>query len=196
MRESLEREAELIEQAKAGSAEAFADLLRIHQAHVHAYLGGFLRNWVSVEDLAQETFVAAYESLNSYRSHAPFRHWLFGIARNQALMHLRREQKRRSHEVQSLESSVIGWLAGRVESKPGEPGQQEQRMSALRSCLEELPPASSGLVRDYYLKQRSTGKIAQSAGKKEGAILKTLYRVRQALRDCIRMRLGAMGAKP
>lgn len=77
-------EIELVERAKRGDADAYAALVRQHQALAirAAYL--IVRNMADAEDAAQEAFVKTYLSLQRIRAGAPFRPWLLKIVTNEA----------------------------------------------------------------------------------------------------------------
>jgi len=187
-------ERERLEQARAGSAEAFADIVRLHQARVRAFLGRFVRDpWVA-EDLAQDTFLTAFRTLSTFRGESPLRHWLLGIARHRALVHFRDETRRRPGGEESAGAALAGIFARRLELEE-DPARQEERVAALRACLESLAPASREMVREFYFRGQSAGEIARTAGKKEGAVWMSLLRIRQALRQCVETRLGARGAE-
>jgi len=188
------REGDLIAEARRGSREAFADLLRLHQAPVRAYIGGYVRHAEVIEDLAQEAFLNAYRKLDTYRGDAPFRIWLLSIARNLALTHLRDDRRRRTRPAGDLRSALAGWVEQRIESVGANLSAFERRASALETCLSALPPASASLIREYYLHGRATDEIAQGEGKQPGAVQRALSRVRQALRRCIESRLDEQGA--
>jgi RNA polymerase sigma-70 factor, ECF subfamily len=185
-------EAECVEQAKAGSRPAFSQLLRLHQAHVRAFLGRFVRGSDVVEDLAQEAFLRAYRGLSGYRGDSPFRIWLLGIARNQALMHLREEQRRRTT---GLEGFLARLIPDRVAASDAEPAHQERRIAALKGCLKTLPESSAGLVKSHYYARRSAQEIAQESGRTEGAVWIALLRVRKSLRECIDFKLASPQVK-
>lgn len=188
----------LIQEVRSGSDGAFSDLVRLYQAKIRTYLYRFLSNRESetVDDLAQETFLTAYRNLSAYAGETPFELWLIRIAKNRALTYLRNEQRRRAREDAALESALSGWLAGRMDSKEGELSQHEQRLKALQACLERLPERSAHLIRDHYLRGRSGVELSRETGKKEGTIWVTLLRIRQALRECIQVRLKTSGAGP
>jgi RNA polymerase sigma-70 factor (ECF subfamily) len=190
----MDDEMKLIEQARAGSEEAFSILLRQHQAHVRAYLGRYSRNSDVVDDLAQETFFSAYRSLATYKGEAPIRIWLLGIARHRVLRYLRDEERRRAREGRGLESVVAGWMADRVE--PGVTGgsRHEYELSALRTCIKSLPVKSASIVANYYFKSQAAARISQQTGQREGTIWMTLFRIREALRQCVQTKLTATGA--
>ncbi len=191
----MEQETDLIGRAQAGSGDAFRELVRLHQAQVHAFLGRFLPRMDVVEDLAQETFIKAYRSLKSYRAESPFRVWLLGIARNEALMHLREERSRRAREAASVESALAGWMADRMEGDLSSIEEQDRRLLALGDCLKGLAPQSASLVDEFYFKGLLLADVARRAGKREGAVKMSLLRIRQALRECVQLK-GAAARAP
>lgn len=81
---------QLADAALAGDPEAFGTLYTRHYPNVVAYVARRWGDVLSPEDLAQETFVAAFEALGSWNRVAPFRAWLFGIAHHKAQDELRR----------------------------------------------------------------------------------------------------------
>jgi RNA polymerase sigma factor (sigma-70 family) len=83
-------EQKLIAQARAGSREAFAELVRAHQGWVFHLAYQCLANQQDAEDAAQEVFVCAFRNLRSYRGEAAFGTWLRRIALNVCLARLRR----------------------------------------------------------------------------------------------------------
>jgi RNA polymerase sigma-70 factor (ECF subfamily) len=75
-------EAALVEASRRGDADAFADLVRLHQHRVFRLAGRFFRTREDVEDAAQETFLRAWRKLSSYGGRAPFEHWLTRVCLN------------------------------------------------------------------------------------------------------------------
>jgi RNA polymerase sigma-70 factor (ECF subfamily) len=80
--ESEVEEARLVAAARDGDGDAFGELVRRHQQRVFRLAGRFFRRREEVEDVAQETFVRAWEKLSTYRAKAPFEHWLTRICLN------------------------------------------------------------------------------------------------------------------
>jgi len=180
----------LIAEIRGGSKEAFSQLVRMHQAKVRCYLGRFLKGPDVVDDLAQETFIAAYRSLGSYKQESSLGLWLLGIARNLALKHLREEQRRRSHETDSLEAAISRWSEERMDADEAAESRHDRVVEALRTCIEGLQKHSAGMIRDTYFKGRTAAEIAQDSGKTESSVWVTLMRIRQALRDCIGVQMA------
>ena len=168
----------LVAEARAGSAEAFGQLVRLHQARVRMFLGRFIHDDAVVDDLAQETFLGAYRGLASFRGEARFSTWLLGIARREGLMHLR---ERRSPV--PLEAALGAWAAGSMESAAD--AADDRRLAALQACMSKLPPRGAEVLREFYFDRRPGIEIARRMGKRESAFWVLLMRLRQSLRQCI-----------
>ena len=70
----------LVLRARAGSADAFGRLVQMHQQALRAFLRRLCVNAADADDLAQETFVFAWEHIARFDTARSFRPWLFGIA--------------------------------------------------------------------------------------------------------------------
>jgi RNA polymerase sigma-70 factor (ECF subfamily) len=181
------READLVARARAGSAEAFSELVSLHQAAVRCYLSRHVRARAAIDDLAQEIFLAALRGLDGYRGEGSLRLWLFGIARRHAATHLRQEMRRRANEANDLELAVLRFSAEELERPEAD---EERELEALQRCLRKLPRESAQLVSAFYFRSESAADIARRLRRGEGAVRMTLLRIRQALRRCVEERLG------
>jgi RNA polymerase sigma-70 factor (ECF subfamily) len=182
----------LVEAARKGSKEAFSQIVRSHQVRVRAFLSKFVPVDDVVDDLAQETFLAAFQSLASYRAESPLRTWLLGIARHRALRYLKDLQDRRQGRAARLEGVLDAFLVQRIELETEIASNFDQRVQALEACLKTLPQTGARMVQEFYYKGRSAGEVAHLTGKTEGAIRITLMRLRHALSQCIELRLRAV----
>jgi RNA polymerase sigma-70 factor (ECF subfamily) len=88
-----EEEIDLVRKAKEGDTVAFAVMIRRYQNLVYATAFQILKDTALAEDVAQETFVTAFQSLRDLRTESSFPPWLRKIARNLALAS-RKEQRR------------------------------------------------------------------------------------------------------
>src|SRR5215469_6484263 len=104
-------DAELLQRIRSGAQEDFAELVRRHQSHVFAILYRYERDHHRLEDLAQDTFLKAWRSLDQFDGRAPFQHWLSKIAVHAALDHLRKH-KRTQKEIgfPELGEDALDWL--------------------------------------------------------------------------------------
>jgi RNA polymerase sigma-70 factor (ECF subfamily) len=186
---------DVVHRAAAGSEEAFAELVLAHQAAVRGYLGRYVRGRETVDDLAQECFLAAHRGLGTYRAEAPFRIWLLSIARHLAASFLREEIRRRQNE---RSGELAAWLAQHqadsLEAGALPLADHVREVRALQDCLKKLPRDEAELVRSYYFRERSSVALADRLGKKQSAVRMTLLRIRHALRACIERQMPSGAA--
>ena len=85
-------EAALIAACRGGDQGSFAELVRRHQRRVFRLAGRFFRRGEEVEEVAQDTFLAAWRKLDTYRAKAPFEHWITRVCLNCCYARLRERQ--------------------------------------------------------------------------------------------------------
>src|SRR6476620_7211165 len=85
---------ELVATAVSGVAGSFEELVRRYQRPISAYVYRMVGNYESALDLTQEIFIKVYSSLRRYREEFKFSTWIYKIAHNAAIDHLRRNAGR------------------------------------------------------------------------------------------------------
>src|SRR5215207_10528754 len=85
---------DLVKQAMAGREDGFEELVRRYQRPIAAYVYRMVGDYDSALDLTQEVFIKVYASLARYRSEYKFSTWIYKIAHNAAVDHLRRYSTR------------------------------------------------------------------------------------------------------
>lgn len=187
-------EPELIASARAGSADAFCDLVRMHQSAVRGYVTRYLRGRDVIDDVAQETFLACYHSLETFPGTA-LRFWLLGIARRRVALYLRDELRRRAHEMGALEVELLRRQAALVEGNEPLLPYDQRKMAALRECLKRLSAGDADLLRSCYVRAETSAQLAERTGRTDSAVRMSLMRLRQALRACVQSRVATSGAE-
>ena len=129
-------EATLVEQAQAGSTVAFARLVGAHQQAVRAFLRRLSKSYADADDIAQETFVAAWQSLYRFDPARSFRVWLMGVAYRKHLSARRSLFRRMRRDAVAIEG------AGNTSSTAP---QSDARIDVSRA-LAELPPDQRAAV--------------------------------------------------
>ena len=86
------------EKKDGGDDDAFSELVRLHQRRVFRLAGRFFRHPEDVEDAAQDTFLAAWRKLGTYKARAPFEHWLTRVCLNCCYERLRRGKNRKRQQ--------------------------------------------------------------------------------------------------
>jgi RNA polymerase sigma-70 factor (ECF subfamily) len=90
-------EAEAIERAKNGDADAFSKLYSLHKRRVYTLCLRMLGNVSEAEDMTQEAFLHLFRKLGSFRGESAFSTWLHRLTVNLVLMHLRKKGLSWSH---------------------------------------------------------------------------------------------------
>jgi len=117
-----------------GDHEAFESLVKEYQRMIHAVCFRMTGSMAEAEDLAQETFVQAYQHLDSFRGEARFSSWLYRIAMNQCLNWQKQQQRReRVH-------------ADFAEQGGGEAPERDPRTALIADALLKLPPKQRAAV--------------------------------------------------
>lgn len=83
---------ELVEKCKKGDDMAFKELMNRHLKHIFNFARQYSRNNEDAEDIAQDAFFKAWKYIKRFRKGAKFRPWLFAIARNTALDHVKKKK--------------------------------------------------------------------------------------------------------
>src|SRR3972149_270807 len=101
----LENETTLVEEARAGSAQAFTTLVNQYSKNVFRVAYNITGNHQDAEHAMQEAFLKAFANLSRFQGGSRFYTWLTRIAVNEALMRIR---KRRSDRMVSLDEPIEG----------------------------------------------------------------------------------------
>ena len=93
----MQEELNLVQRARQGDHEAFTQLYESHFAKIFRYVVLKIGNQAEAEDMTQQVFVRAYESIGSYQwQGVPFTAWLFRIAHNQMVDYVRKQSKKQT----------------------------------------------------------------------------------------------------
>jgi RNA polymerase sigma-70 factor (ECF subfamily) len=176
---SIDDEKDIVRRAQNGDADAFSQLYEEYFDKVYRYVYLRLRNPSEVEDLTQEIFVKALEALGSYKwRNLPFSSWLFRIAHNHVIDHLRKEGK----------LDRVDWqdnMADVREPDPAQMAEQRLQLQELRDNIEKLSPAQRSVIYLRFAGGLSVAEVAQILGKSPGTVKALQHSGIAALRKMI-----------
>lgn len=134
-------EHELIEQLKAGSEEAFKYMVTSWQDMVYNTSLGLVQSEMDAEDVTQEVFVKAWESIQGFKGESKLSTWLYRITVTKSLDFLRsRKRKKRFAYVQSLFGMNDEMVVDPPEFlHPGVVAEKKQLSVALFKAVNDLP---------------------------------------------------------
>ncbi|PZQ62560.1 MAG: RNA polymerase subunit sigma-70 [Phenylobacterium zucineum] len=163
-------DAELLAAARAGSSAAFARLVERHQQGLRAFLRRTCGDWALADDLAQETFLAAWSRLGTLRADASIRAWLCGIGYRKHLTALRARTRDRARDT--------AWEA---EKPPSSSGTMADERLALEAALGELPADQRACVALCLAADFSHAEAAEALGLPLGTVKSHVTRGRARL---------------
>ena len=179
---------ELVSSAIAGREAGFEELVRRYQRPIAAYVYRMVGDYDAALDLTQEVFIKVYNSLTRYRSEFKFSTWIYKIAHNAAIDHLRRHTVRE----QALTGSIDGDRREiSIESRrltPEQESERRERRSEIESVVELLPAAYRELIALRHSHDLSYDEIAEVTGLPLGTVKNRLFRAREAMRDQLMQR--------
>jgi RNA polymerase sigma-70 factor, ECF subfamily len=163
----VKSDAELLESAHQGDANAFAALCERHRARVWRTVTSVTRRTSDAEDLAQEVFIKAFVGLKSYRGEASFSSWLTRIALNTAHDYQKSAWKRRVFFWQNGEQpDTISEIAPSLEEEIAQRARQK-RVRAAVSALGEKERVPIWLI---YFEEYSLAEVARLEGLPESTV--------------------------
>ncbi|WP_376693152.1 RNA polymerase sigma factor [Wenzhouxiangella sp. EGI_FJ10409] len=170
---SPDLERDLVRRARAGSLEAFDQLMRAYQDRLYRFVLVRGASRADAEDIVQDSFLAAWQHLGGYRERWRFSTWLYTIARRQA------SRRTRGH--------------GELPALPGNPtpGPEEvthsgqQRASIWALARELLPSEWFDVLWLFYAEDRTTKEVARIVGRSVAWVKVTLHRARRRLAESI-----------
>ncbi len=152
------------------------------QDELRAFIGAVVSDRGARDDVFQETALILWRRFEEYDSTRPFGAWARGVATFVAL-----KARTRSGRCPVLFSPEI--VQAVAEGFDRIPTHDSSSQEALRACLERLPERSRQLLALRYERTLELTEIAASAGEKIETVQKALYRLRQALRECVERHL-------
>jgi RNA polymerase sigma-70 factor (ECF subfamily) len=175
----------LVSAALAGDLDRFGDLVERYQGRLVNYLFRLLHNLEEAHELAQEVFLKVYQALDRYDSQYRFSTWIFRVAQNAAIDHLR---KRRLKLV-SMSRQDEGDDDGRDWDLPSPDRdaygvlRNQERGQAIEAAVEALPWEYRELIVMRHFGELSYEEIATVKEMPLGTVKNKLFRGRQMLKE-------------
>ena len=173
-------DAELVNASLAGDREAFGQIVSRYQSLVCSLAYSATGSLSQSEDLAQETFFAAWKHLPELREPAKLRAWLCGIARNLINNFLRAQGREPSHRAESLEAILE---PPSLEPLPGEHAISREEAEILWRALERIPETYRDPLVLFYREHQSIEAVARDLELTEEAVRQRLSRGRKLLQE-------------
>jgi RNA polymerase sigma-70 factor, ECF subfamily len=177
--------------AQDGAETAFRELVRRYQRPVFSLIYRMVRDREMAEDLAQETFIKVLNAIDSYRPEHKFSSWIFKIANNAAIDHLRR----RDPDLLSLNGAPDAVSAERQEAtalqvrdvgeSPLDELEARELGSHIETAISRLRPEYRACIMLRHVEGRAYEEIAAILDLPLGTVKTYIHRARAELRDSL-----------
>ena len=180
---SLVSDRELVAIAVSGFDGSFEELVRRYQRPISAYVYRMVGNYESALDLTQEIFIKVYNSLNRYRAEFKFSTWIYKIAHNAAVDHLRRTATREQSLVLGPEGDTFDLPLESARLSPEQESEQKERRGEIEAVVRALPANYRELIILRHSQDLSYEEIVEVTGLPLGTVKNRLFRAREMMRQ-------------
>jgi RNA polymerase sigma-70 factor (ECF subfamily) len=193
-REDRLSEADAIDRAKQGDAEAFEVLYNLHKRRVYSLCLRMTANTAEAEDLTQEAFLQLFRKIGTFRGESAFSTWLHRMAVNVVLMRLRKK----GLPLVPLEDT----LETEEEAPKKEPGAPDAVLAGsidrlrLQRAVEALPPGYRTIFVLHDVEGYEHNEIAEIVGCSIGNSKSQLHKARMKLREILKTNRAEKAGKP
>ncbi|MDQ3667731.1 MAG: sigma-70 family RNA polymerase sigma factor [Acidobacteriota bacterium] len=174
---------DLVATATTGVEGSFEELVRRYQRPISSYVYRMVGDYEAALDLTQEIFLKVYGSLARYRSEFKFSTWIYKIAHNSAVDHLRRNAGR----ARSLSSGIEGdQYELPIESgslSPEQESERKERRLEIEVVVRSLPNAYRELIVLRHSQDLTYEEIVEVTGLPLGTVKNRLFRAREMMRQ-------------
>ncbi len=150
----------------------FTDLYKRFSGKVYRVCLGFCNDSEEAKDLTQETFIAVWQNINSFRKEADIGTWIYRIATNKCLRLIEKESRKADMEkVQPMTLAV---------SEEISLGDQDEKMAFLRKTIASLPEIDRIII-TLYMEDVLQERIAKITGLTHGHVRVKVHRIKEAI---------------
>jgi len=178
-------EAELIAAVLKGDAASFEPLVEKYSPRIFATARRYARRESEVEDIVQTIWLKAFEKLKSFRSEAPFEHWLMRLAVRTCYDGLRVHHRNRETTFSELSEPEEDWLDRFVSQPDAASEDAEAARQLIARVLEQLSPPARLVITLQKIEERSVKEIAELTGWSVPLVKVRAFRARAEMRKVL-----------
>ncbi|MBK7028118.1 MAG: sigma-70 family RNA polymerase sigma factor [Bacteroidales bacterium] len=166
-----------VQRVLAGNTAAFAVLVDKHKDLAFNIALKIVRHREDAEEIAQDAFMKAYQSLRSFKGDSKFSTWLYRIVYNAAISHTRKKQQ----EFTQIDDRVMSDTTEDDILEDLERVDGDLQTKLVNQAIDRLPPDESALVTLFYMEENSIDDISHITGLSVSNVKVKLHRIRKKL---------------
>lgn len=177
----MDHEERIILDVQHGKPESFRLLIERYQRPVFQMIFNLVHDSHAAEDISQDVFIAAYRKISTFDpARSKFSTWLFTIARNRSINHLRS----RNRELSRVRQETA------ADADPSRIACKEELFQKLNDCLKQLPPRQQRAFVLAEFENLPYEEIAQIECASIGTVKSRIHRAKQKLRQALEQSIG------
>ena len=174
---------ELVASAARGLEGSFEELVNRYQRPISAFVYRMVGDYDAALDLTQEIFIKVYASLSRYRPEFKFSTWIYKIAHNAAIDHLRRTSSRERSLSVGTETDNYDLPLESEGLTPEQQSEREERRGEIENVVRSLPTAYRELIVLRHSQDLTYEEIVEVTGLPLGTVKNRLFRAREMMRQ-------------
>jgi RNA polymerase sigma-70 factor (ECF subfamily) len=173
---------DLVATAMSGIEGSFEELVRRYQRPISAYVYRMVGDYDSALDLTQEIFIKVYSSLSRYRAEFKFSTWIYKIAHNSAVDHLRRTATREQSLINGNDGDNFELPIESGRPNPEQESERKERRIEIEGVVRTLPSHYRELIILRHSQDLTYEEIVDVTGLPLGTVKNRLFRAREMMR--------------
>ncbi|MFU8860016.1 MAG: RNA polymerase sigma factor [Cyclonatronaceae bacterium] len=180
---SSKEDVEFVQEARSGNQDAYRALTRKYERAIYYHINKIVRDTGMVDDLVQETFLKAFNNIQSYDTSFAFSTWLYRIATNHSIDYLRKK-KLKTLSIDQPVHTKDGELSIDLPDENAHSDSRiisHERSNILKHAIEILPDRYRVIIQLRHMEEKSYEEIAQLLDLPLGTVKAHIFRARELL---------------
>ncbi|NRB58833.1 MAG: sigma-70 family RNA polymerase sigma factor [Winogradskyella sp.] len=167
----------LIDSIKNGDTNAYAKLVDRYKDLVYTLAIRMLKNREEAEEIAQDTFIKVFKSLDKFKGDSKFSTWIYRVAYNTCLDAIKKNKKHQNDvAIDEYTFNKLDTIDNALESII-----KEERSVLIKNCISRLPEESSVILTLFYFEELSLEEISKVINIEANTVKVKLFRARKKL---------------
>ena len=183
-------ELDLVKRCQAGDTEAFDELVTRYRTRIFGMIYNMVHSEQDAWDLAQDSFVKAWRSINRFRGHSSFYTWIYRIVMNVTIDWLRKKQVKGGSEfddaIQLKEVDPASKTVPKENALPYETMERSEIRAQIDNAIAQLSPEHRAVILMKEIEEMQYHEIAETLGCSIGTVMSRLFYARKKLQNLLK----------
>jgi len=192
--DSKSEDLKLITSAKKGEQSAYEKLMKKYRPLISNLIARVIKQTDDIEDLTQETFIKAFQSLEKFDNQFSFSTWLFKIASNNCIDYLRKKKLRTfsiDKQIDNTDEEIYFEIPD-TDLMPDKKIVDKERKQIIEEAIANLPEKYRKVILLRHSEMKEYEEIAEELNLPLGTVKAHIFRARQLLNKFLKNKLGGL----